>query len=129
MSAAAAYAQLTDKAEQQGVSLRQLVAEMRSEATEWEKEFVRLDAAFARGSIPVAHRLSAMERYDKCKTESYRLTSVLSLYAEHYGRLRTQKAAGIVAKKKKVVDLQKPVGKGDAEEDEWEANVAAAIRV
>jgi hypothetical protein len=66
---------------------------MRNEATAYDREFVRLDAALARGTIPLAERPAAMARYDVCKAESWRLTFVCSLYAQQYERIRTQKAA------------------------------------
>jgi hypothetical protein len=93
LSAAAAYAQLSAKAEKKGQTIKQLAASMRNEATAYDKEFVRLDAALARGTIPLAERPAAMARYDVCKAESWRLTFVCSLYAQQYERLRTQKAA------------------------------------
>lgn len=149
LSAAAAYAQLSAKAATQGQTVRQLVAQLRNEATAYDREFVRLDAGLARGTIPLAERPAAMARYDVCKVESWRLTLLCSLYAQQYERIRTQKAAADVDAKfavkkggnKKVAEKRsekvaasvagkladKPAEKiltGDQEEeDEWETNV------
>jgi len=145
LSAAAAYAQLSEKAEKKGQTIKQLAASMRNEATAYDKEFVRLDAALARGTIPLAERPAAMARYDVCKAESWRLTFVCSLYAQQYERIRTQKAAAALDAKNfaKLTAVkkggekpcekrsEKPCEKrsekiltGDQEEeDEWETNV------
>jgi hypothetical protein len=111
---------------------------MRNEATAYDKEFVRLDAALARGTIPLAERPAAMARYDVCKAESWRLTFVCSLYAQQYERLRTQKAAAALDAKNfaKLTAVKKGGGNKAAEkpcekiltgdqdeEDEWETNV------
>jgi len=154
LSAEAAYAQLSTKAEKKGQTIKKLVASMRNEATAYDREFVRLDAGLARGTIPLAERPTAIARYDVCKAESWRLTFVCSLYAQHYERLRTQKAAAAldakVAVKKgcnkiadkpfekrsekvsdKLVDnpSEKILTGDQEEEDEWETNVDNLVLV
>jgi hypothetical protein len=144
LSATAAYAQLSAKAAARGQTIKQLAASMRNEATAYDREFVRLDASLARGTIPLAERPAAIARYDVCKAESWRLTFVCSLYAQQYERLRTQKAAAaldakVAVKKrsdkvsekrsdkvseKRSDKVSEKILTGDQEEeDEWETNV------
>ena len=128
LSAAAAYDQLCQEAEEKGQTVKQWVAHLRNQLTEYQKEFMALDRQLATGFYKQQQEREAkVERYDLLKTETVRLSFIVSRYSEHYERLRTQKAADYENQKKKhsatkqpkkestpPVTIQEPVS------DDWE---------
>jgi hypothetical protein len=126
LSAKAVYDQLSKKAADQGLTVKQLVAQLRILVTEYSKETMLLDKQLATGYFKLAaERETKVERWEFCKLENERLTFICSLYAQHYERLRTERESMSSTTVKKTV---KNVKKVDTVEvvreipDDWEDN-------
>ena len=103
LSAKAAYDQLSEKAIERGITLKQLMAEIRVQVTAYSKEITLLDKQLATGYYKLAaERETKVERWEFCKVENERLTFICSLYAQQYERLRTEKDSVSVSNKKTV---------------------------
>jgi hypothetical protein len=123
LSAAAVYEQLSKEATEKGrVSVKQWVAELRNQLTEYQKEYMILDRQLATGFYKLKQERDAkVERYDFLKIETERITFVVSRYNEHYGRMKTQQPNQPKQKKQqKVPAVPVPVPVQEPVFDDWE---------
>jgi len=101
MSMVIVYKQLCQDALSKGITVKQLAANMRNELESYEKEFMQIDKAFRLRLVPKEKVAQQMARFDLCKQESYRLTTVLSLYKQYNEILKMNKLAKDIAIKEK----------------------------
>jgi hypothetical protein len=128
LSAKSVYDQLSQKAADRGMTVKQLAAELRILVTEYSNETMLLDKQLATGYYKLAaERESKVQRWEFCKLENERLTFICSLYSQHYILLRTQResvsaAAAAAAPVKKTVKpkITTPVVREIP--DDWEDN-------
>jgi len=121
LSATTVYDQLCQDADKKGfVSVKQYVAHVRNQLTEYQKEYTALDRQLATGFYKLkAERDAKIERFDFLKQETERITFVVSRYSEHYDRLRCQKTLEQPKKKTAVAPVQAPV-QATPVFDDWE---------
>jgi hypothetical protein len=151
LSAKSVYDQLSQKAADRGMTVKQLAAELRILVTEYSNETMLLDKQLATGYYTkdevkrslnlncvgkaetiyklAAERESKVQRWEFCKLENERLTFICSLYSQHTILLRTQRESVSAAAAAPVKKTVKPLKKVDTIEvvvreipDDWESN-------
>lgn len=137
MSTVSVYEQLCQDALSKGITVKQLAANMRNELESYEKEFMQIDKAFRLRLVPKDKVAEQMAHFDLCKQESYRLTTVLSLYKQYDEYMKMNKLAKDIAikenegkktkKNKNKTDVTPSVAKPQAvviqavcDADDWE---------